>query len=705
MKKKKETEKKVFTALSHLMDETVSENDALKILNEIRLTVDDKLIPAIEKIQYENKYELIDGICDICRDISLYLYFPELIDKNLVGFYGIDISFFCGDMISDVIPTFFGGNADQTIRVLNLSEKAVSITSREYSDLLKYSGKKKIDLSGILYAASVPLGNQNISQIYVAIPKGIDITKKYYLSTLNAIDTLVICAQEFSEGLLKEYKNISRLFVYGKMTGQAKNRLEKYCKENNILTKYFQSVSEIFFDLKNNGNQKISNNFCYIYYLENILYEIAWYLANAKREYEKPLADINDNLVYKDDKTYKYVKKLQSRYNEKIQFVTKLYADYKKICEELIEKMEILQESYGVKENADRINQHLPMQKTLLELILKMSENYKSFPETGSKERMRKYCAIYKHISGNDQIANIVLNDFLGNTLLQSDLEAFFAMQTDSVFFNRKKIDLMDQLHMSLDKCAGIILGMKVPLRSVEQRILGEYFLGLSMMDLAERCLKEAVKDGDQAAGELLFQSKRNLSEAELKQLADYGVTKAAYKVGKDLYSKGDESQGIKYLSIAASKSDLRAIKLLGDINYDEYDENEDDQIADRALHYYSVAERKGSADQKLYEKMGELYFRKKNYIKAKEYYQKSDTPHSNYYLGVIFENGYGCAANRKTALEYYSKAMQNNHYEAKMAYSRIHEKMEAEKRKNTASETKSYSSSSYTSNYSTSGW
>ncbi len=76
----------VFSVLSRLMDETVGEDSITeKFLGEFEILIDEKLLPIIGKIPYENKYELVDSISSLCRDISLYLYFPELINKVVVG--------------------------------------------------------------------------------------------------------------------------------------------------------------------------------------------------------------------------------------------------------------------------------------------------------------------------------------------------------------------------------------------------------------------------------------------------------------------------------------------------------------------------------------------------------------------------------------------------------------------------------------------
>ena len=159
----------IFTSLSHIMDETVNTNSIMERLNEFLIVVDEKLIPSIEKIQYIKKYDVISRIRNVGRDISLYLYFPEIISKNIIGFYNLNNESFKllydnvlrskfnmkeepdfkgGRCFFKKIPAFLHGNADyQVIKALNIAEKSVELLEPEYLELLEYSDLKNIDLS------------------------------------------------------------------------------------------------------------------------------------------------------------------------------------------------------------------------------------------------------------------------------------------------------------------------------------------------------------------------------------------------------------------------------------------------------------------------------------------------------------------------------------------------------------------------------
>lgn len=717
----------IFTSLSHIMDETVNTNSIMERLNEFLIVVDEKLIPSIEKIQYIKKYDVISRIRNVGRDISLYLYFPEIISKNIIGFYNLNNESFKllydnvlrskfnmkeepdfkgGRCFFKKIPAFLHGNADyQVIKALNIAEKSVELLEPEYLELLEYSDLKNIDLSALLSGISIPSNNMNSNQVYVTIPECLDRFSKYYTAIFNTVDIMVIDGKECTVEVLEQFCNITKIFVYGIPVEKKKLRISRYCEKHNVTIKYFTSLSEIFSELnKDNYSIKV-NNFCHVLYLENILYEILWYLSVRRTELEAPLAEINDNLLYKDDESYKVVKALQKVYSTKINLITELYSDYKSICEELVEQVALLQEAFGVKEDIQCMNQHIKMDEVMIDLLLKMSETYKSFPETDSKAKMRQYCDLYKQISGMYEVSQVILNDFLGNKQVTNDLVEFKILKIESDFFKRKKLDLRKELSLKKNECVEIIFNLNSPFRNVEKRILGEYYLGRSKKQMAKKYLMEALENGDNKAGEIIVNS-LTVSEAELEQLADYGVKIAAYKIGKKLYEKHETGRYEKYLHIAASQGHMDAIVLLGDISYNQFDERNSNKLAQEALHYYLIAEKNGSKDSNMNDKMGYLYFYQKDYKKAKEYFESSHNAESDYVLGLIYEHGYGCAQDKNKALNYYKKAVENGHTAAKVELDRINSEIEAKKEKEVVTEKKSYSASSYTSNYSSSsGW
>lgn len=724
----------VYSALSRLMDETVGEDSITeKLLGEFEILIDEKLLPVIGKIPYENKYELIDSISGLCRDISMYLYFPELINKVVIGFHNLDgvgYKFICSHLLenrlkpekssilykksilSETVPTiFYAGSDEQQIKCLNLAEKTVVLSDKGYLALLNDSKTKEIDLAGLSCIFSIPSREISDCQSYFFIPDKIDIYNDYYYSITNSIEILVIHAKECTKEVLKNYKNLSKLFVFGKFSSANLSIVKGYCEEANISIEYYISISEILKDLK--SEQKTIHNFCYKYCLENILYEFLWYLSVKKRESQDPLTDINDNLLFNEDDESGCIKELQKRYSDKIDSIMNLYTEFRSVCKKLVEKVEQIQEYFGIRENATCVNGHINMEHIMLDLILKLSEVYKEFPESDSIGRMRNYCSVYKKNFGKNEIVDVILNDYLGEIQDKNNLEIFRKMQIDSIFFKRKKLDLRHSLSLTNEECAKVIFSLAVPLHSVEKRILGEYYLLQKKHQKAKAYLLEAVFMGDETAGKLIIDS-MDITEQEMRQLADYGVKEAAYHIGNKLYPAMKdhvqfEESCLKYLHIAASKNHLDAIKLLGEISYDKYvDVSRNPEDAKKALHYYLIVAKNGQTYNKINEVIGSLYFDLENYRDAIIYCKKAKTAQANYLLGRIYELGLGCASDESKALEYYEKSIDAGHIEAQVAYEKLNAKIEERKKKTMVQENKSYSSYTSYSGYYTSyysGW
>ena len=150
--------KTMMEALAELMDESheKAESRGSGLYNEIRQLINNELMAAVEKIAYEKKYEVIDNANDLADSIGLYLNYPELQNKYVIGFYepdevqtkSIRTHYLCssqntqagfgknqdrGGGLSDTIPTIVTyGEGKGEIRALNLAERRIQLSSKSY---------------------------------------------------------------------------------------------------------------------------------------------------------------------------------------------------------------------------------------------------------------------------------------------------------------------------------------------------------------------------------------------------------------------------------------------------------------------------------------------------------------------------------------------------------------------------------------------
>lgn len=732
----------LFKILSKIMNETYNEesNTVFVKLEEAIQIIEEKLIPTIENISYSKKYDLIEKIKNICNTMFLYLYFPNIIGTNVVGIcpnskdykviykrflknvleekmaahnfldriknkFGYDIGKYA---ITDTVPTIiYNNDRDEMINTLNISENKVFLSNDDYVDFLSYSITNELEISSLIYALAFPCVLKGKSS-YIINPDKVHPNSKYYKAFNELLDVLIICDDDYSNEILDKYSNLSKVYLISHTSEKKLNVLQEIANHYGVEIKIFHNLDDA---LNESEKCEVKNNFCYDTVLKNILYEILWYLADKKQNLSVPIKEINDNLLFKDDMSYKSVKELQNFYSDRIGEVNIAFNQYMTICNEFLEKIREIESTISINENEDRINDHIKMIPIVLELLIKTVKFQSVFPNDNSKAYVRYYADILAKLTGNKNLSDVITFNFLNKSLSKEQITEFKNIRFDSEFFIRYKIEIYQQLGLSIKECTNLIKKLSGDLRTNEKYILAQSYILYSQNEEAKKMLLEAVAEGCEDAGKM-FMSFFGPNEDELRQLADMGVADAAYALGISKYNKNkNDDKVLKYLHIAASKKHLNAIQLLGDIAYDAYyDLEKNETYAEQAKQYYLMAIKLGSKDVKVKEKIGILCYDMRNYKSSIKYFKMSNTAHSNYMLGTIYESGNGVAVDYQQALKYYETAMQNGHSSAQVSYERLNAKIEAEKAKNTIEENKSYSSytyysSSYYSSYYSSGW
>ena len=171
--------KTMIEALAELMDESheKAENRNFGLYNNMRQLINNELMAAVEKIAYEKKYEVIASANALADTIGLYLDYPELQNKQVIGFYkpsaaqrkSIYTHYLrslqkilpwmektSGKMqdraggLSDTIPTIITyGESQEKIGALNLAEKQILLSPKSY-ELLEPGKKQPVELTGVL---------------------------------------------------------------------------------------------------------------------------------------------------------------------------------------------------------------------------------------------------------------------------------------------------------------------------------------------------------------------------------------------------------------------------------------------------------------------------------------------------------------------------------------------------------------------------
>ncbi len=743
----------ILKTLSRLVDDEINSEGTDKsfaYFNEAGNIIDNDLVPVIEKLQYENKYAVIEKLKDILMDMALYLYFPEIINTTVVGIYGpyeykndfkklckkvLDERFKPGTIdkvinlllknennhiISNIVPTILFNSQEQLpIKILNLPEKLIDCVNKEYIDFLKYSDENDLALESFSYAISMSSSVIPKALSYIIIPKGIDTDSKYFSPVTNSLDMLIIKGEQCSKDALELFPNLSEIIVIGTVDTET----ELYCKEKNIkicseyadLNSAFVNINKSYHDLCG------KDNFCYKYYFENVLLEISQYLAERNYDIENRITEINENLVYISDDIRSEVDRFKTQYNYDVDSINKIYSDYTNVCRILLEKIADIHSEARALCQKESSGYHIAQEELIMELIIRLAYIYKIYPQNDSNKRLTELASEYKNISGKTLAANLIINDFMSKRSSGEEINEFTKLNYSSEIYIRKLLELYEynKIRMDINTCGEMILKLKSSLNVSEYKLLGKYYLHNKDYNKAKKILMKASLAGDKTASEMIMQESRKgntmkLENDDITALADSGSAEAAYKKGMDYYKKINDSTDenytncIKYLNIAAAQDHMAAIAQLADIYYNEGfttdSPKEKERFLQSALRYYSSIKNKNG---EIYEKTGNIFYELEQYSNAAKEYEKSKTAESNYKLGIIYENGLGHAADNKQALAYYEAAIDKGHSEAQTAYEKLNAKIEKEKEKTVIEDNKSYSSYTYYSYYSyySGGW
>ena len=692
----------LFRLLAQVMDEKTDSVSELNILDELSQVIDEKLIPKIESISYDNKYTIIDRIRGIFDDIHFYLLMNELIGRNVLVFHKpivqaqkmifsrySDISLFVSDdsaeekeLVPLSLPVILSGDEDSGVKYLNNGGKVIASSYEDHAELMKLSAESGIDLSAAVSAVSVSSAKVPDTRAYIVLPEHCDVSGRYFRSVCGSADVLIIQGCQFSVGAMKNYRNVSSVLVYGKPCEES-SKASAYCAARGIKVEFFRIFPDVMEALESVAFSFVRDNLVYSGYTEELLAEISWHLANVKLELEDQLHDINENLLYKSDDIEYEVQGLRSRYNEKIEETDRHYSEYRAITEDIIERMVQLGDEYGMGTSE---NTHLLMAETSLSLLAKLTAVYKAFPEENSHLKLREVYNMCQSDEKGRVVSSVLMKAYRSEIIPDDELKKFLAFSSASEFVKRRQIELGEKY---TQRCASIIRSMGTVSRNIDRRVIGKYLIAQGNKKDARQHLITALRNGDFESGSMLTDN-YSLSDNAMDTLARLGSEKAALEIGKKYcrtyLDSGSRDRNILeagrfYLNIAASKKNISALKILGEISEGQ-----------TALEYFYLAEENGLRDREMFERMGTIFYDSSEGMRAVEYFEKSGSPQSLYMLGMIYGYGTGVPKDEKRAVDYMKKASALGHSEAVIALQKIDEMIKKRNSGEVASENGDYS-------------
>lgn len=699
--------------LSILMDEKEKEiSPILHNLFSFQELVENKLVPSIEKVQYERKYKLIDKMRDITAEISFYLQAPYLIGRKVYGIYHINDNrvselinsvlgeefkqknakqFFCSDVPTIIYPE----KENDMMSALNIADTSITMSKADYYEIVDLEKNEGMELGSLLRFISVPSSIMDSNTAYIIIPEKINKENKYYQAICDSIDHLVLCDTIFSNEL-NSFSNLKEITVVGK-------------KPNKEISDYSLSLGLSLHtsnSVKKYCTNSAVNNFEYKYAIENLVYEIGSYLADRKKHLTESISLINKDLVFKSTNTEDILKNIQRENSDAISTIEEIYKEFKNVSDDLITKIDEMQGDVCVNISNTAVY-HKDIKTVLIDVLIKMGDTFLQFPYSQARELMRTRIRTYESMGGDPTISSVIFSEAVGEYIGSDDLEKFHHYETASEFVIKKKLDMSEKLKLTFSEYESLTFLIKDSMRPSDKRRLAEsYFYAGDCLDKAKELFIEAMELGDEEAGNKLMKLYK-LTEAEISRIADFGNAAACYLIAKkqeDLEYKDT----LIYLVIAASKGHKQAIKALGDYYYSNYLRSNKYYYRDTAFMVFKAAYDNGSKDKQMIEKMAYISYEQQDYKAAVQYCKESETAYCYYLLGLIYENGKGCSADKKKAYKCYETAAEKGHTHAQVCCERLNAEFQAQAEKNVVKENTNYSSTtSYSGYYSSyySGW
>ena len=698
--------------LSILMDEKEKEvSPILHNLFSFQEMVENKLVPSIEKVQYERKYKLINKMGDITDEISLYLQAPYLIGKKVYGIYHLNDNYaaelvnsalgegfdredsehlFCSD-----VPTIIYPEKDtDMISALNVADTSILMSRSDYYDVIGLEKDEGMELGGLLRFISLPSPIMDSNTAYILIPEKMNTENKYYQAICSSIDHLILC-DPISVKELSVFSNLKAIMVIG-------NQPDEEVIEYSVLSGLSLYTS---YTINKYRSESAVNNFEYKYSIESLVYEIGKYLADRKKHLTESVGFINKDLLFKNRDTEEILKIIQRENSNAISNNEEIYKEFKNVSDDLIAIIDEIQREVCA-DISDAAYYHKDIKTILIDVLIKMGDTFSQYPHSQSKELMRTRIRAYISMGGDPEISSFLYSQADGGYISSEELEKFHHYETKSEFVIKKKLDMSEMLYLNYSEYESMISLIEDSMRPSDKRMLAEaYYHADSSSDKAKELFIEAMRLGDEEAGNKLMKLYK-LTKAEISEIADSGNIEAYYRIAKKQKAV-EYKDTFVYLVIAASKGHKQAINDLGDYYYLKYLKNNTVYYRDTALSVYKTNYDKGSADKKMLDNMAHISFDQQDYKAAVQYCEKAKTPYSYYLLGFIYENGKGCSADKKKAYTYYEKAAQKGNGDAKICCERLDAEFAAQAKKNVVREDKDYSSStSYSSGYTSySGW
>ena len=661
--------------LSRLLNDKKNKNEheISKLYNELFVILEEKFHSILSNtIQYQDRNLVYERLQSIIEEMEIYITYPELLGKTLVGFVAFHT---WGKLLSEIIdpsiidmlkqntslPCIITFGKKYSIIANNTAEHNVTLTETEYYRICK-NFHNKIDYSRILKNFIITSDKQIYPNLnFCWLPRFIE----YMHNTFNK----------------NIIKRLDAIVIYGEpKNSKEKNRWDfytKFCEQHNIPI-YIISNNQISLRQDSYRCQTINitqnevyqqlniprQNYIFVDKLKSEFLLIKQFFQEELKEYTDGISLIRNDLVkILPGKTFNYLKEMQIELSKNKTSLEEKWSSIQKSYDLLQEKAITFEEHLKNLSSVEKYNICQPsMFVTWKRLFLQSIELNDLSTANEYIQLLKKY--------NNDEVyvCEVLLNDIKDIAPSNNDLNRIkWAIDTD--FIRHAKMRLKKYLGFSDHDymlIAKDLNSLHTPIESYYRALWEEENKNCH---IANNLYKRALTQGCEKATEGFLRTSNNiLSDLDTIIL----IPKVSYEVGKEFIEKKRFAKGITLLKIAATNKYLPAIKYLANnfyerINY--YKENlSEEQIRklDGGISIFNYIISQEPNNIEFQEKLGYLYKKKGDEQRALDIWSKCKTKQSLYECGRLYEYTDGnIPQDLDKAIDFFTQASKLGHQKA----------------------------------------
>ena len=716
-----------FEAVSKITNvENNNKTEIYKIYEKLYVLINEKLKTILSKIWDDDKWSLKNSVDCVITEIEMFMRYPFIYNKICIGIldnrnkkinnYLLSLSVeddYFAYMQQRIIPTIIYNDKNiNKILVTNNSGNIVKLSIKELKYFLELNKKLKFDKLAKSCAITAKLNSDNICYINLPQQNSYNFSNDEYVNlTKICAGYILICENEYEyEKIPSSIKSSNEpVYIFSDIDRSDKIRLELKEKNKDRVVE-IHSLKDI--DLLHFNFDILINNSFFIDELQSIFQRIRSYISISLNKINEKRELFNRESLYKENGSEedKIIKKLnhdnQNNENEILELEKYLNIVEKEVLNTAFEFKRMLEKESKVTDNEkkdlDNINDLDNLKITNIILALKNNDinTAKEYFNQISSDYPYKYILDLYFLEKN------ISENVYGNLSFNVHLQRLKNEKKVNNFVLRAKLHFAESLNLNNNEIFKIINNLTDDINANERYLLAEYYKNIDESKAIFEYIK-AFEMGYTKAGEILVEYyQKNNDFFSIKKLADKNIAKAALYYSDYCMVHNKYKAAMCYLKISASLKYIPAIHKYATLIYKNVNYRNRENMKNILPIYLYIYEHKNENEWKNYliqdiaAKIGSIYFWDANYVNAKKFLEENiDCEISNYFLGMMYFNGYGVVQNLEKAKYYFERAVNIGSERAEkklnIVNNQISKEKKREQKRNYYDSERDYSSSS----------